>query len=189
MSELVETLNKYKSRLLALPGCTGVAIGYKEVDGEIIDRLAIVVFFAKKQEDVAPDYLVPAMLDGVPTDVVEKTFGFKKLTAANRSALAETEPRRLGGTDPFARFTQLFSGISITPFDAAPAWGTLGCIIHTTGDPNHNIGPGNYLLTNHHVLWYADPNNRNSRSRVVIQPGTPAIFPRRTMRAAIMSTA
>jgi hypothetical protein len=63
----------------------------------------------------------------------------------------------------------VFSGISITPLETPPPWGTFGCIIHTTG--NANVPNGNYLLTNQHVLWYADPHNPNSHTRVVIQPG------------------
>ena len=151
-AKLIETLEKHKARLLSLSGCTGVAIGRKVVAGEITDQLAIVVFFDKKQAGVAPSDLVPAVLDGVPTDVVEKTFGFTPTA-----------------TDPFERFDEVFSGISITPRDTSPAWGTLGCIIRTTG--NAFVPNGDYLLTNQHVLWYADPNNPNSTTRQVIQPG------------------
>jgi len=153
VAELSEILDKHKARLLALPGCTGVAIGYKEVKGEVIDQLAIIVFVKRKQNNVAADHLVPQALDGTPTDVIEKTFGFT-LTA----------------TDPFARFPQLIGGLSITPHDAAPVWGSLGCVIHTTGNA-HVPHAGDYLLSNHHVLTYADPANPNSTTRAVIQPG------------------
>lgn len=171
MDELVETLNRHKARLLSLPGCTGVAIGYKVVKGELIDRLAIVVFVEKKQKTVAPGYLVPAMFDGVPTDVVEKTLGFKKLAGTNQSPSIGASPFKLSETDPFARFQEVFSGISITPFDFPYYWGTLGCIIHTTG--NANIPAGNYLLTNYHVLAYADSRNGEKYlgSEDIIQPG------------------
>lgn len=152
MNDLFATLEKHKPQLLSLPGCTGVAIGRKVTAGKTTDQLAIVVFFEKKKKDVAPNERVPGVLDAVPTDVVEKTFGLA-----------------LTSTDPFERFDQLFSGISITARDSAPAWGTLGCIIRTTG--NLNVPPGDYLLTNQHVLLYADPNNPNSKSRQVIQPG------------------
>jgi Trypsin-like peptidase domain len=153
MSELSEILAKHKTRLLSMPGCTGVAIGYKEVKGEVIDRLAIIVFVKRKQPDIAAEHLVPAVLDDAPTDVVEKTFGLA-LTA----------------TDPFTRFPQLMGGISITPRDVPPPWGSLGCIIHTTGNA-HVPHAGNYLLSNQHVLSYADPANPHSTTRQVIQPG------------------
>lgn len=152
MSELFETLEKHKAHLLSLPGCNAVAVGRKVTAGETLDQLAIIVFFEKKLDSVSADYLVPSMLDGIPTDVVERTFG-----------LAET------ATDPFARFDKVFSGISITPRDVPPPWGTFGCIIRTTG--NGNVPAGDYLLTNQHVLWYADPANPNSTTTQVIQPG------------------
>lgn len=152
MDRLIEILERHKARLLALPGCTGVAVGRKEVGGKATDQLAIVVFFEKKRTDVPADQLVPPMLDDSPTDVIEKRFGLK-LTA----------------TDPFDRFDQVFSGISITPRDATELWGTFGCVIRTTG--NANVDAGDYLLTNHHVLRYADPNNPHSKSRQIIQPG------------------
>lgn len=152
MSELIKTLEKHKAQLLSTPGCTGVAIGYKVIAGEIIDQLAIVVFVEKKRADIAPNDLIPAILDGMPTDVVEKTFGYMPTA-----------------TDPFARFSQVFSGISLTPRETPPGWGTLGCVIHTTG--NAQVPNGNYLLTNQHVLWYADPANPNSTTTQVIQPG------------------
>jgi hypothetical protein len=156
VAELTEILEKHKARLLALPGCTGVAIGYKEVKGEVIDQPAIIVFVKRKQNNVAADHLVPEALDGHPTDVIEKTFGFK-LTA----------------TDPFARFPQLIGGLSITPRDNPPTWGSVGCVIHTTGNA-HVPHAGDYLLTNHHVLTYADPANPESHTRQVIQPGNTA---------------
>jgi hypothetical protein len=152
MSDIKAALQKYKNRLLSLSGCTGVAIGYKEIKGEVIDQLAIVVFVKKKQHTPDSEQLVPAMLDDFPTDVVQKDPGLE-LTA----------------TQPFDRFEQLIGGISITPRETPPAWGTLGCFIRTTG--NMHVAPGVYLLTNQHVLYYADPANPNSTTRNVIQPG------------------
>lgn len=152
MSDINSVLEKYKQKIFGIPGCTGIAIGYKEVKGEVIDEISIVVFVAQKMNDVDSKNMIPKVLDGFTTDVVQKRVGLE-----------------LMATDPFARFSDVFSGISITPQDTPPPWGTLGCIIHTTG--NHNVPPGNYILTNQHVLWYADPNNPNSISRTVIQPG------------------
>ncbi len=152
MDRLLETLGRHKARLLALPGCTGVAIGFKVVGGTATDRLAIVVFVERKRTGVSPAESVPAVLDDVPLDVVERRFGLQ-LTA----------------TDPFDRFDEMFSGISIASRDNPPAWGTFGCVIHTTGTAD--IPAGNYLLTNQHVLEYADPSNPHSTTREVIQPG------------------
>lgn len=154
MSELVRVLDKHRAQLSGTPGYTGSAIGFKVRAGEILDQPAIVVFVDRKRQDLAADQRIPASLDGVPTDVVERQFGFVRTA-----------------TDPFARFAQVFSGISITPHAVPEAWGTFGCVIHTTGNPAHQVPAGTYLLTNQHVLAYADPHNPNSPSRLVIQPG------------------
>lgn len=152
MSDLIETLERHKAELFARPGCTGAAIGYKVRSGEILEELAIVVFVERKSIDLEPGRMIPPVLDGVLTDVVEKSFGLTPTA-----------------TDPFDRFSELFGGISITPRDTPPPWGTLGCIINTTG--NAHVPAGDYFLTNEHVLWYADPNNPNSTTTQVIQPG------------------
>lgn len=152
MSEIVNTLQKNKKMLLSIPGCTGVAIGYKEVAGEVTDQMAIVIFVESKRKDIPIEFTIPKSIGRFSTDVVEKNPGLELIS-----------------TNPFGRFDQLFGGISITPRDIPPPWGTLGCIIHTTGSAN--IPAGNYLLTNQHVLWYADPNNPNSTTRDIIQPG------------------
>tara|TARA_R110002072_G_scaffold291054_2_gene459019 strand:- start:209 stop:970 length:762 start_codon:yes stop_codon:yes gene_type:complete len=152
VDSLPQILENAKSQLLSLPGCTGVAIGYKEVAGELIDQLTIIVFVEKKRLDVSEAERVPSEIDGAPVDVIERSFGLE-LTA----------------TDPFARFAQVFGGISITPRDVPPPWGTFGCVINTTG--NAHVPAGDYLLTNQYVLSYADPNNPNSTTRCVLQPG------------------
>ncbi|HEX3101329.1 MAG TPA: hypothetical protein VHQ01_06050, partial [Pyrinomonadaceae bacterium] len=164
-------MKKHKARLLSLPGCTGVAIGNKKVNGEATDQLAIVIFVAeKKRGGVAASDLVPLTLDGMPTDVVEKTFGFKKLAGVDPGASGERNGRRLEIVDPFARFPELFSGISITPKENYISWGTLGCIIHSTG--NRYVRSGDYLLTNHHVLQAADPDSPHYKGSMdIIQPG------------------
>jgi hypothetical protein len=131
MNDLTQVMERYKPWLLSLPGCTGVGLGFKEIGEKIIDQLAIVIFVKKKRKDIGSDFLIPKMLEEVPTDVVEQNLGLE-LTA----------------TDPFDRFDKLFSGISITPRDAPPIWGTLGCIVRTSGNANVNVPPGVYLLTN-----------------------------------------
>ncbi|MBK8623024.1 MAG: hypothetical protein IPN79_15040 [Saprospiraceae bacterium] len=152
MSEIHAVLQKYKSKIFGIPGVSGIAIGYKETNGQIQDQLAIIVFVLKKSSHVEDKYRIPEQLDGFVTDILEKKFGLE-----------------LTSTDPFERFDDVFSGISITPEDVPPPWGTLGCIIRSNG--NAHVPPGDYILTNQHVLWYADPNNPNSTSRGVIQPG------------------
>lgn len=149
-------LDRRKKNLLRIPGCTGVGIGFKKVKEEETDRLAIIVFVDKKLAQPPKENAVPGELDGVITDVVEQEeLGFD-LTATN----------------PFERFEQLFSGISVTPSEASPTWGSIGCFINTPGDVGNNVPPGDYLMTCQHVLQYVTPHNM-----VIIQPSDGIVAP------------
>ncbi|WP_018681261.1 hypothetical protein [Actinokineospora enzanensis] len=141
-------LARRRDQLLALPGCTGVAIGRKNVGGTDRDDLAITVFVEHKH-DVPAGQRVPASLEGFPTDVVEQ----------------EREELELLATDPFARYDPMFSGLSVAAGEIPPAWGSIGCFIDTTGDPGNNVPAGVYLLTNQHVL-----QNASVAHPEVIQP-------------------
>ena len=59
--------------LLAYPGVTGVDIGYKTVGGKKTDILAIIVYVANKH-DVSPEKTLPTEIEGVPVDVVQKSY-------------------------------------------------------------------------------------------------------------------
>lgn len=148
-------LARHKKNLLSLHACTGVAIGFKSVRGEETDRYAIIVFVKEKLSRPPRDQTVPRELDGVITDVVEQ----------------EQLRFDLIATDPFARFDQLLSGISVTPREASPTWGSIGCFINTPGDIHNGVPPGDYLMTCQHVLQYVTVHDR-----VIIQPSD-AIFP------------
>lgn len=152
------TLDKHKDRLLAIPDCTGVGIGLKKVKGQETKQLAIVICVKKKLPSPPTEYQIPKDLEGVATDVVEQEeLGFELIA-----------------TDPFARFDTLFSGISVTPFEAPPAWGTIGCFITTPGFPLHGVARGDYLLTCQHVLQAATPP---TDSQVVIEPKYDGMVP------------
>lgn len=134
------TLAQFRSELLKLPGCTGVAIGEKQVRGEGTGQIAIVVFVKEKMTRVADEHRVPPALNGVTTDVVQRDDLAIQLIA----------------TDPFARFQEMICGISVTP-QAVPAhWGTIGLFLE--------IEQRDYLLTCQHVLQAVNHN------RTIIQP-------------------
>jgi hypothetical protein len=160
-----QTLEKHKTRLLAVPGCTGVGIGLKTVKGEKTKQLAIVIWVKDKLASPQQQYRIPKDIDGVSTDVVEREEAGFDLIA----------------TDPFARFDTLFSGISITPFEAPPAWGSIGCFITTPGFAAHGVAKGDYLLTCQHVLKAATPP---TPSKVVIQPKYDGSIPPDNYRCA-----
>jgi hypothetical protein len=62
-----------EGELLKLPGVTGVDIGCKYVGGKKTDKLAIRVFVRRKK-DVSKKHTVPTEIQGVPTDVIERSF-------------------------------------------------------------------------------------------------------------------
>jgi hypothetical protein len=156
VKRMAVALHRRRDALLAIPGCTGVAIGLKEVGGERTRTLALIVFVAAKRPDVPEAERVPATVEGYPTDVVERPAPRPELIA----------------TDPFALHDPVFSGISVTPYEAPPAWGSIGCFIYTTGDPANNVPTGNYLLTCEHVLAMARGGNPR-----VIQPKCDEMVP------------
>ena len=62
-----------EAELLKRPGVTGVDIGRKEVGGKPTDIIAIRVLVAEKK-DVPPEQTIPQTINGVPTDVIQRTF-------------------------------------------------------------------------------------------------------------------
>lgn len=60
-------------QLLALPGVTAVGLGSKEIGGQPTGELALKVFIEVKRDAgrVPAEELIPAEIDGLPTDVIE----------------------------------------------------------------------------------------------------------------------
>ncbi len=73
-------------------------------------------------------------------------------------------------TDAHSLCLELGPGLAIAP-NASPAqFGTLGCIIRTSGRRSPFIAPGVYFLTNYHVITYAVPNGPYQGDGVILQP-------------------
>ena len=91
--------------LLKRPGVTGVDIGNKIVNGDETGELAIRVYVAKKK-DMPAGKAIPATIEGVKTDVIERTFVLHPLLVkvADITLMSDT-----GNYDP------LQGGISIGP--------------------------------------------------------------------------
>lgn len=66
-------LDKYKPLLLSIPGVVGVGIGYATVHGQMTHEIALIVMVDHKlsAQDVPPDALIPAHINGVRVDVQE----------------------------------------------------------------------------------------------------------------------
>ena len=67
---------KYEEELLRRWNVTGVAVGYKQVKGELTDQIAIIVYVRRKlpPREIPPEQFIPSFIEDVPTDVVEATF-------------------------------------------------------------------------------------------------------------------
>jgi hypothetical protein len=73
LAEARDVKERVEASLLALPGVTGVDVGYKLVAGKKTDLVAIRVYVASKQ-DVPAEQQIPAEIEGIPTDVIERRF-------------------------------------------------------------------------------------------------------------------
>lgn len=110
--------------LMSKANVTGTDIGFRYVAGEVTDTVAIRVFVSEKS-DVDDADAVPAIVDGIPTDVIE------------------TAPLRLEA-DVRDERNPLVGGISVGPLKNDKA-GTLGVVMQGADGTL-------YGLTNFHVL-------------------------------------
>jgi hypothetical protein len=165
MAEVASELRGAKERaetdLLALPGVTGVDVGYKEVGGEPTDRLAIRVLVAEKtpRGKVPAKQRVPEEIDGHPTDVIERRFELHQL-GASMPVESLAAPVDSGAYDP------LRGGISIGPCRVINGFvhaGTLGAIVVD------NVTNEFLALSSFHVLCVDDGSS----------PGDPMAQPAR----------
>jgi len=160
---------RIEDELLARPGVVAVDINEKVSGGRPTGELSIVVVVEQKRptEDVPPDELVPAEVDGIPTDVQEGTIELQHATR-----LVEARPQ----VDT-ARYDTLVGGISMGPERLifleppdvpAPGFsmnvGTLGALV---ADRTSRV---TMALTNFHV---AAVDTSWSVGDVMLQPGRP----------------
>ena len=91
IDELITRKNEIEAHYLALPGVTAVDVGFKEVGGRTTDELSIRVHVAEKKERVPAAEKVPAEIDGIVTDVLEREYELQIVSEAlDVSALADT---------------------------------------------------------------------------------------------------
>ncbi len=74
MEELVAIKDRAETEYLSRPGVTGIDVGYKVVGGVQTDEVAIRVHVKKKKASVPKAQMVPAQIDGVATDVLERDY-------------------------------------------------------------------------------------------------------------------
>jgi hypothetical protein len=126
--------------LFKIPGVHGVGIGHKHTKGKYTSELSIKVYVLRKKalQEIPPEEMIPAEIEGVKTDVVETGPPQRCVDEDPK----EYRPARGGTRVSIQHETQVAGGTQ-----RAIGFGTLGFIARTTGNPPIVVG-----VTNHHVL-------------------------------------
>lgn len=149
MNDLATVLEAFRWTLHRLPNVVGVARGYKTVRGHVTDREGIMVLVTRKvpAEALERRGVVPTVLEGVPTDVVE--------VGEIRAMLGRTD-----------RVRPAMPGVSVGHYRVTA--GTLGAVVR-------ELATGvRLILSNNHVLANVT-DGRDGRAAVgdpVLQPGS-----------------
>ncbi|MEM9546632.1 MAG: hypothetical protein AAGA77_11710 [Bacteroidota bacterium] len=142
--------NSVEDELMAIPGVTGVDIGYKIVDNFTTNEHAIIVYI----ENIADVYVyekIPPTIQGISTDIREGSFTYPTQTKRESSKFWNSDIMDTS-------IAPICGGYSIGPC-GANLYGTLG-IIFTYQDIK-------YILSNTHVLLERPPAS----------PGSPICHP------------
>lgn len=144
--------------LMKIEGVTGVGIGEKIKDGKRTGEMSVRVYVRKKlpKSKVPQNEMIPATIDGMPTDVIERHF----VLHAMRVSLKDLRAMADAGT-----YDPLTGGVSVGPcrvINGSVFVGTLGLVVedNSTGDP--------MMLSNFHVMCV---NNGWSAGDTMAQPG------------------
>jgi hypothetical protein len=146
--------------LLARKGVTGVGVGEKISGGKRTGTACIRVYVKKKlpKSKLAKADVIPAEINGVPTDVIEREFVLHPAAVALDDLRLQVDA---------ATYDPLTGGISIGPCRAVGGYvyvGTLGLVVedNDTDDP--------MMLSNFHVMCI---DNGWSAGDTMAQPGRP----------------
>ncbi|NER83952.1 MAG: hypothetical protein F6K42_31300 [Leptolyngbya sp. SIO1D8] len=140
LREVISVKENHEQELLKLPGVTGVAAGYKYKNGKRTDEIAVCVFVQKKRQQVPDAERIQPELDGVSTDVIERTFTPRTASMKLEDAVLMVDK---------GKYTPLKGGISIGPCRSVGGYvftGTLGAIVRD------NVTNNPMMLSNFHVM-------------------------------------
>ena len=132
-AEYRELVQRAAARLAKLPGVHNIGIGGRERAGQPTGQLVLKVFLEKKRkpEDINPSEMIPAEIEGLPTDVVE-TGPFKLSAAQGKPPFPVQEAYKQGD---FGRERPIRGGTQLGAKGGPPMPGTLGFMARVTGDP------------------------------------------------------
>ncbi|UCG26268.1 MAG: hypothetical protein JSW55_09890 [Chloroflexota bacterium] len=144
MDDAKAAKQEYQQELMGKENVVGVGVGYKVVGGETTDIPCVIVFVQRKvtAESLSAEQMVPADVQGVPTDVIESGPIF-----AHQS-----------NTD---KFRPAPGGVSIGHYQITA--GTLGVVARDKSTGERLILSNNHVLANSNDASPGDP---------IIQPGS-----------------
>jgi hypothetical protein len=148
-AEVEEAKDRVAPSYLSRPGSTGIGVGFKEAAGRQTDEPAV-VFFVSKKGDVSADEMLPRLIEGVPTDVVELNLR----TDLPASPAAAPEPGSVGAETDENKYDPLVGGINIGASGKWSSFGTMGVIVEDGGSGDA------MMLSNYHVMGDGESTER-----------------------------
>ena len=150
--EIIRVQESVVPQLLAQPGVTGVAVGFREKDGKLTDEIVIRVYVQDKRPlaEVPAELRIPSEIGGFKTDVIQKGPDVP-------SVLEEFKLR------------PLVSGLEISRVLSGGRLqrGTIGCFVSDKLPDNirSQAGQPGFATTQRVYLLSAWPRSRASRTR------------------------
>ena len=73
LNEAKKIREKYEKILMRKKGVVGCSVGYKHIAGKKTEQICIICYVNKKipEDQLDEADLVPTMIEGIPTDVIE----------------------------------------------------------------------------------------------------------------------
>jgi hypothetical protein len=73
LQQAIAVKARHEARLMQKANVVGVGVGFREQGGKLTDQVALVVNVTHKlpRDQLAPEDLIPAEIEGVPVDVRE----------------------------------------------------------------------------------------------------------------------
>jgi hypothetical protein len=139
VDEVIAIKERVEAQFLGAPGVTGVDVGYKEVGGQPTGEVSIRVHVAQKTDGVPDDQRVPAEIEGVTTDVLERRYEPQVLAQQATTVAPQADT---------THYATLEGGVSMGPSRTVNGFifaGTLGAIVIDNATNQHAA------LTNFHV--------------------------------------
>ena len=155
VDEVIAIKERVEAQFLGAPGVTGVDVGYKEVGGQPTGEVSIRVHVAQKTDSVPDDQRVPAEIEGVTTDVLERRYEPQVFAQQVTTVTPQADT---------THYAALEGGISMGPSRTVNGFifaGTLGAIVIDNATNQHAA------LTNFHV---ACVDNTFSNGDRMVQP-------------------